>query len=130
MICKRMSAAQFRAKDLAPAWQRLSDLVYAPLAKQLTNVSHLIVCPDGQLGRIPFEALLHEGRFLMEQKTISYVGSGREIARLAHHPATVTTPHASLVMGDPDFDLDLGCAPASRAVAGDSPATNGLAGNS
>src|SRR5262249_8859752 len=42
----------------------------------------------------------------IEDKTISYVGSGREIVRLAQAPATVKT-HAPLVMGNPDFDLDL-----------------------
>src|SRR5258706_15102094 len=45
MICKRM---RFAAKDLSPALQGLSDLVYAPLAPNLTNISQLIICPDGQ----------------------------------------------------------------------------------
>jgi hypothetical protein len=60
------------------------------LAKHLTNVSHLIVCPDGQLSRLPFEMLSPSSdfgatdrhKFLIEEKTISYVTSGREIVRL------------------------------------------------
>ncbi len=65
----------------------MNELVYAPLARHLTNVSHLIVCPDGQLSRVPFEMLLVSGRgeplrYLVEEKTVSYVGSGREVARL------------------------------------------------
>jgi CHAT domain-containing protein len=111
LICRRMGAGQFRAKDLAAALQRLSELVYAPLARHLTNVSHLIVCPDGQLSRVPFEMLLVSGRgepprYLVEEKTVSYVGSGREVARLAQPSAKVTT-NAPVVMGNPDFDLDL-----------------------
>ena len=85
LVCKRMSAGQFAAKDLSPALQRLSQLVYAPLARHLTNVSHLIVCPDGQLSRLPFEALpcgQNGNKFLVEEKTISYVTSGREVVRL------------------------------------------------
>ena len=84
-ITRRMSAGEYRAKDLAAALQRVSELVYAPLARQLTNVSHLIVCPDGQLSRLPFEMLpvAPGGKYLIEEKTISYVGSGREIVRLA-----------------------------------------------
>jgi tetratricopeptide (TPR) repeat protein len=82
LICKRMAAGQYAAKDLLATLQHLSKLVYAPLAKHLTNVSHLIVCPDGQLSRVPFEMLSHDGRFLIEDKTISYVGSGREVVRL------------------------------------------------
>ena len=49
---------------------------------------HLIVGPDGQLSRLPFEMLLVSKpggppRYLVEEKTINYVGSGREVARLA-----------------------------------------------
>ena len=46
LVGRRMGAGQFRAPDLAAAWQRVSRLVSAPLAPHLTNVSHLIVCPD------------------------------------------------------------------------------------
>jgi len=116
LICKRMSAGQFAARDLPPALQRLSELVYAPLAKYLTNVSHLIICPDGQLSRLPFEALAcghdsNDPKFLIEEKTISYVTSGREIVRLANQASSKFkvqgSKSKSLVMGNPDFDLDL-----------------------
>ena len=89
LISKRMSAGQYRAKDLQPAFQRLSDLVYVPLAKHLTNVSHLIICPDGQLSRLPFEMLPVDNKFLLEEKTISYVTSGREVIRLASSKSNV-----------------------------------------
>jgi hypothetical protein len=115
LICKRMSAnpPQYRARDLSPAFQRLSDLVYAPLARHLTNVSHLIVCPDGQLSRLPFELLPVGNKFLVEEKTISYVTSGREIVRIASPKSSVHSSK-SLVMGNPDFNLDLNVAQASQ----------------
>src|SRR5207249_3509148 len=97
LVCKRMSAGQFAAKDFSPALQRLSQLVYAPLAPYLTNVSHLIVCPDGQLNRLPFEMLQVENKFLTEEKTISYVTSGREVVRLAK---PLTRPAATLSPSD------------------------------
>jgi len=106
-----MATGQIAPKRLQPVLQRLGDLVYAPLAKHLTNVSHLIICPDGQLSRVPFEMLLHEGKYLVETKTISYVTSGREVVRLASgqsSPKAKVQSSKSLVMGDPDFDLDLG----------------------
>jgi CHAT domain-containing protein len=105
-VSKRMSAGQYEAKDLSAALMRLSDLVYAPLAEHLTNVSHLIICPDGQLSRLPFEMLQVGNKFLVEEKTISYVTSGREVVRLANTKPSVRTS-APLVMGNPDFDLDL-----------------------
>src|ERR1035441_9201372 len=108
-ICKRMSlgGTGIAAKDLSAALQRLSELVYAPLARHLTNVPHLIVCPDGQLSRVPFEMLRVGGRFLIEEKTISYVTCGREIVRLVGSPKSTVQGRKSLVMGGPDFDLDL-----------------------
>ena len=110
LICRRMGAGQFRARDLSPAMQRLSELVYVPLARRLTNVSHLIICPDGQLSRVPFEMLPlppfgPQPRYLVEEKTVSYVTSGREVARLALPPAKVKK-NAPLVMGNPAFDYD------------------------
>ena len=95
------------SRFLPQALEKLSDLVYAPLARHLTNVSHLIVCPDGQLSRVPFEMLRVGDRYLIEDKTISYVTSGREIVRLAGSPKSTVQSSKSLVMGGPDFDLDL-----------------------
>ena len=111
LISQRLGAGQFRRKDLQIALERLSQLVYAPLIKHLTDVSHLIVCPDGQLSRVPFEMLPlppfgPQTRYLLEEKTINYVSSGREIARLAL-PAAKEKTNGPVVMGNPDFDLDL-----------------------
>ena len=50
-------------------------------ANDLTGVA------DGQLSRLPFEMLRVGDKFLVEEKAISYVGSGREIARLAQPAA-------------------------------------------
>jgi len=106
LVCKRMSAGQFEAKDLAGALEQLSGLVYAPLARHLTNVSHMIICPDGQLSRVPFEMLPVGNKFLVEEKTISYVTSGREVVRFASSAANVRNSK-SIVMGNPDFNFDL-----------------------
>ncbi len=94
---------------LEPVLRRLGALIYAPMARHLTNVEHLFICPDGQLGRLPFELLPVDakGRFLVEDKFITYVSSGREIARLAQPRPSVPTS-APFVMGSPDFNLDFG----------------------
>jgi CHAT domain-containing protein len=117
LVCKRMSAGQFAAKDLPAALEKLSQLVYAPLAGHLKNVSHLIVCPDGQLSRLPFEMLPVGNKRLVEEKTISYVTSGREAVRLASSKSNVQSSK-SLVMGDPDFDFDLKSSPEKRVTRG------------
>jgi CHAT domain-containing protein len=108
VIGKRFAAEQYHAKDLRPALQRLSELVYVPLAKHLSSVSHLIICPDGQLNRLPFELLQVGNKFLLEEKTISYVTSARDLVRLdAAQPKPKIAPQKFVVMGNPDFDFDL-----------------------
>ncbi|MBI2928214.1 MAG: CHAT domain-containing protein [Verrucomicrobia bacterium] len=131
-VCQLIASGQIAEKRMQPALRRLSELVYAPLAKHLTNVEHLIVCPDGQLSRVPFEMLLHDGKYLVEEKTISYVGSGREVARLAQKRSEAEARRLgpSLVMGDPDFDLDLASTGAARAGADASSATRPPDGSS
>lgn len=111
-ILNQLGMRQRDSKILRTELQRLSQSLYTPLTRHLTNVSHLIVCPDGQLSRVPFEMLLVSGRgepprYLVEEKTVSYVGSGREVVRLAQplNRGKTTTP---LVMGNPDFNLDVG----------------------
>ena len=87
----------------------------SPLAEHLKNVSHLIICPDGQLSRLPFEMLPVGNKFLLEEKTISYVTSGREVVRLASSKSNVQSSK-SLVMGNPDFDFDLKSFPEKRVT--------------
>ena len=139
-IARLLSQIKFKhidSKIFKAALDQLSQLVYAPLAKYLTNVSHLIVCPDGQLSRVPFEMLRVGDRFLIEEKTISYVTSGREIVRLQSRSGVSPDPNLpgaatnaagqagrpsyvglALVMGGPDFDLDLSKAGSSRDYRG------------
>ena len=110
VITKRFATGQYGAKDVAPALQRLSELVYVPLAKHLLNTEHLIVCPDGQLDRVPFEMLPVGNKFLLEEKTISYVTSAREIVRVTKTQSNQEPQpkkRKSFVLGNPDFDLDL-----------------------
>jgi CHAT domain-containing protein len=108
-VCKQMSAGHFAGKNLPAAMKRLSGLIYGPIGSHLANASHLLVCPDGQLSRLPFEMLPIGDRFLVEEKTISYITSGREVVRLVQPTIAQRKPQnqESLVMGNPDFDMDL-----------------------
>ena len=112
-----LSDKRIAPSRLGPVLARLSGLVYAPLKTYLTNIPHVIICPDGELGRLPFEMLPvgTAGSYLLEDKRISYVSSGREIVRLATPKPSVPTS-APLVMGFPDFDLRL--AAKTEPVAG------------
>src|SRR5262249_49775002 len=85
-----------------------------PLTPALSQHRHLLLSPDGDLTRLPFELLpAGDERLLLDDHHISYVGSGRDVLRFAA-PATGqgTDP---LVLADPDFDL------AMKVVIGSGP---------
>jgi CHAT domain-containing protein len=61
---------------------RLYDSLLAPIPELLTE-SKLVVVPDGALHLIPFDALIHDGHYLLETHTVSVVPSGTVLPLLA-----------------------------------------------
>lgn len=77
------------------ALRHLETLVLAPIRGRLTGITHLILSPDSNLNLVPFDALIDaQGRYAAEDWLVSYVGSGRDLLRMAarrapRSPATV-----------------------------------------
>jgi CHAT domain-containing protein/Tfp pilus assembly protein PilF len=93
--------APVRTEATRTALQHLDALVVAPLRDQLTEVSHLILAPDGKLNLVPFEALIDaQGHYELERYLVSYLSSGRDLLRLATHRASRSP--ATIVAG-PDY---------------------------
>jgi CHAT domain-containing protein/tetratricopeptide (TPR) repeat protein len=96
----------------------LRAAVFDPLAAVLGSCTRLLLAPDGDLMRLPFEVLpTADGLRLIDQHRISYLGCGRDVLRLAARPAC--TAEAPVVAADPDFDLaGTGAAAEGPALAG------------
>ncbi|WP_299068756.1 CHAT domain-containing protein, partial [Accumulibacter sp.] len=89
---------------LAAADQPLRALIFDPLVAVLGSCRTLILSPDGELNRLPFEALTTpEVGCLIDHYTIRYVTSGRDLVRLAE--AELLAGADPLVLADPAFDL-------------------------
>ena len=77
------------------ALRHLDTLVLAPIRGRLTDITQVILSPDGNLNLVPFEALIDaQGRYAMENWLVSYVGSGRDLLQMAarrapRSPATI-----------------------------------------
>jgi CHAT domain-containing protein len=70
----------------------------------LGDCRRLFIAPDGDLTRLPFEALqLDDSRHMVEEYHVSYLSTGRDLLRF--ETSAYTEPDASLVAADPDFDL-------------------------
>ena len=82
----------------------LRAALFDPLIPVLRGCSRLFIAPDGDLTRLPFEALpTGNGRCLIDNYRISYLTVGRDLLRHAAVPSTqIEKP---VVVAFPDFDL-------------------------
>ena len=82
-------------KDVDTIARAVDSKVMQPLQPLLSGVSHMLVSPDGQLGLIPFQALVDpRQRHRIERYRISYLTTGRDllgmkVRRPAGGPAVV-----------------------------------------
>ncbi len=89
-------------KEARKSLQRLADLVYRPLAKELAAAKHWILSPDAELWLAPWCALpVDDEHYAVEDHVIQYVVSGRDLVRKL--PAVSQNP--PLILANPDYDL-------------------------
>src|SRR6185295_9697592 len=103
-IAKLRAALQDpRRTDVKAIARALDERIMKPVRALLGPTRHLFLSPDGALNLIPFAALVDEiGRYLVENYTLSYLTSGRDLLRLQLARESRAAP---LVMGDPLYDL-------------------------
>ncbi len=83
---------------------QLREAIFTPLLKAIGNRKRLLISPDGDLSRLPFEVLpAQDGRRLIDEYRISYLGAGRDVVRFDFK--SNREPARSLVAADPDFDF-------------------------
>jgi CHAT domain-containing protein len=88
------------ARELARA---VDERVMRPVRNLLGARRHIFLSPDGALNLIPFGALVDEnGKYLIENYSITYLTSGRDLLRLQIHGAS---PQAPVILANPKFDL-------------------------
>lgn len=107
-VVLRQFRVALRDPKRADVWQlarNADQKIMAPLRQFLADSRHLLLSPDGELNLIPFEALVNERqRPLVEDYAITYVTSGRDLARMNIERESKT---GSVVVADPAFgDVD------------------------
>jgi tetratricopeptide (TPR) repeat protein len=120
----------------------LRKSVWQPLEQHLVGINRVYVAPDGMLSLVPLEALAKQDetnrwRYLAEEREIVYLGTGRDLARLAMSATTAgTSSNTAVLIGNPAFSASpqelaavvAGLEPAPMLVAqmGQSPAASTL----
>ena len=87
--------------DIKQLAREVDERVTRPLRPWLSDITQLLVSPDGALNLLPFEALIDErGQFLVERYSVSYLTSGRDLLRLQVPRHSRSNP---IVVADPLF---------------------------
>ena len=91
--------------ELRKSLEALAERVLRPLLPHIGAAKRWVLSPDAALWLVPWAALpLDKDRYVIEDHTIGYVVSGRDLVQAAGKaPAG---QRQALVMADPDYDLD------------------------
>jgi CHAT domain-containing protein len=88
--------------DVKPVARSLDEKLMQPIRKLLGNSRNVLLSPDSQLNLIPFAALVDENnRYLVENYSINYLSSGRDLLRLQNHAQSRSE---SVIVANPDYD--------------------------
>ena len=97
-------------KEYRPLAARLSRLLISPASAQMAGKRRLMLCPDGPLWNVPFQALTLPSQtgtapFLWQRYDLAYAYSatGVQAALRAHDRQTSKPTGSLLVMANPDF---------------------------
>jgi len=91
---------------------KLYDLVIKkPLGEIIRDKTSLIISPDGALRLLPFETLYdkEKGKYLIEEKEIRYIPSGKELVRLYKYSKNKVskTKKSAVIFANPNFDTKI-----------------------
>ncbi len=94
--------------DMSPLAGRLYQMLLGPLSGEIARAKRLCISPDGVLHYLPFEALQHEGTYLVERHEVSYVPSASVLLTLLEAPAKEASDGGGnlLAVGAPVFEFD------------------------
>lgn len=82
---------------------RLYNLVFSPILEFSKGRTNIIISPDGELSKIPFEILPSKKGYLIDEFPISYVNAGRDLLRRKRNPNNkIGDP---IIIADPIYDI-------------------------
>jgi CHAT domain-containing protein/tetratricopeptide (TPR) repeat protein len=89
-------------QEVSRLGRALDEVVMRPVRRLLGDARHLFLSPDGALNLIPFGALVDEqNRYLLEDYSITYLTSGRDLLRLQ---VSAESRQGPLVVANPLFE--------------------------
>lgn len=105
VVALRQALRTPRSTNVKQVGQALFGKLMRPLLELVGNSHRLFISPDSDLNLIPFGALVDEqNRYLIENYSITYLTSGRDLLRLQVHPNSKQGP---VIFANPAFDQNV-----------------------
>jgi len=84
-------------------------IIKKPLGDTVKNKTSLIISPDGALRLLPFGTLFDKknGKYMIEEKEIRYIPSGKELVRLYKYSKDRKIKDRSVIFANPNFDTKI-----------------------
>jgi CHAT domain-containing protein/tetratricopeptide (TPR) repeat protein len=128
----RRALANPSSTDVKERARAVDELVMRPVRRLLGETRRVFLSPDGALNLVPFGALVDERhRFLVEDYSITYLTSGRDLLRLQARTDSRSGP---VVIANPQFDRTVAAAASEQETQATQDAPNrrsaGIAGAS
>ncbi|MEK6226534.1 MAG: CHAT domain-containing tetratricopeptide repeat protein [Chloroflexota bacterium] len=96
----------------------LQRTVVDPIVEAAGGCRHIFIAPDGELSRFPFaSAATVGGRVLLDDYVVSFLTTGRDLMR-ATPDGAAHSQESSLIVADPDFDLQAAAGDTRSGVVG------------
>ena len=109
---RKIRSSSFSTDEVKEAARVLDSRLMRPIRQRLGDSKHLLLSPDGALNLIPFETLVDEGgEYLVENYTLTYLTSGRDLIRLQDGSTAQTEP---VLIANPTFEQPGGLGTAQR----------------
>lgn len=89
----------------------ISKRLFLPLIPYLQEIEHLLIAPDGEITKLPFEVLKsNKGKYAIDKYKITYINTGRDL--LYRH--SYKSDNSPIVISNPNFDFKYSCCEKNR----------------
>jgi CHAT domain-containing protein/Tfp pilus assembly protein PilF len=111
----RRALASPASREVNQRARAVDELLMRRVRALVGDARHLLLSPDGALNLIPFAALVNEqNRYLVEDYSITYLTSGRDLLRLQ---TSAESRQGPVVVADPLFDASAVTATATTSTS-------------
>lgn len=90
-------------ENICELGKELRELVFDDFKENLDGKTHIIISPDGELTKLPFEILSLDKGYLLDKYSITYINTARDLLR--NNNKDNSKPSEPVIIADPIYDI-------------------------